>query len=152
MGSPFVFAQPDTLRRPTFGFHFILSQTRSTAKCRLAQTLGHTFSRPCSTSSAKTKHRKRVALAELQAASYRRTSKKCYTVRNKLARHEPARGIRTREVMCQSTKGRQAITASASGAAPRKSVQFVVKVSRRRTAPRSQSSGAAQVAQCRFIV
>ena len=38
-GSPFVFAQPDTLRRSKFGLHFILAQTRPTAKCRLAQTL-----------------------------------------------------------------------------------------------------------------
>ena len=39
-GSPFLFAQPDILRQSRFGLHFILAQTRPTAKCRLAQTLG----------------------------------------------------------------------------------------------------------------
>ena len=45
----------------------------------------------------------------------------------------------------------QAITGSASVALARKSFQCVVGASRRRAAPRSQSFGAAQVAQCLFI-
>ena len=50
-----------------------------------------------------------------------------------------------------ATNDRQAITGSASVAAPRKSLKFVGSASRRRAAPRGQSSGAAKVAQCHFI-
>ena len=53
--------------------------------------------------------------------------------------------------MCPPNNDRQAITGSVSVAAPRKSFKLVVGVSRQRAAPRSQSSGAAQVAQCHFI-
>ena len=44
-----------------------------------------------------------------------------------------------------------AITRSAFVAAARKTFQLLVGASRRRAAPRSQSSGAAHVAQCHFI-
>ena len=43
------------------------------------------------------------------------------------------------------------ITGLAFAAAPRKSFQFLVGASRRRAAPRSQSFGAARVAQCPII-
>ena len=68
-----------------------------------------------------------------------RAPQECQAARNKLARQETARVIRNREGMCTRTIDRQAITSSASVAAPRKSFKFVGGVSRRRAAPRSQS-------------
>ena len=80
-----------------------------------------------------------------------RAAQACQAGRNKLARWESAMGIRNREVMCPLYNDKQAITASASVADPRKSFKLVVGVSRQRAAPRSRSSGAAQVAQCYFF-
>ena len=49
-------AQPDTLRRSNFGFHFITTQNRPAAKCRLATTLDPSNSRALAT----------IAFAKLQ--------------------------------------------------------------------------------------
>ena len=93
-----------------------------------------------------------LLLQDCKLSEKGRAPQACQAARNKLVCREAARGIRNREVMCPPTNDRQEITGLASVAAPRKSFKFVGGASRRRAAPRSQFSGAAQVAQCHFIV
>ena len=59
-----------------------------------------------------------------------RAPQACQAARNKLSRWEAAMGIRNREVMCPLNNDKQAITASAFVADPRKSIKLVVGVSR----------------------
>ena len=90
-------------------------------------------------------------LQDCEMSERNRVPKLFQAARNKLIRQEATRGIRNRETMCLTANDKQTITRSAYVAAPRKSFKFVGGASRRRAAPRSQSSGAAQVGQCHFI-
>ena len=135
---------------PGLGFKS-LAQTRPAAKCRLASTLGRTFSKPCSAVGREYRKTKRVRLPQHCRPPKGRAPKACRAERSKLARQAAARTLRSKEIVHRTMITHQAITGSASVALARKSFQFVVGALRPRAAPRSQSFGAAQVAQCLFI-
>ena len=128
-----------------------LAQTQPTAKCRLARTLGRTFSKPCSSVGREYRKTKRVRLPQHCRPPTGPAPKACRAERSKLALQAAARTLRNKEAVRRTMFTHQAITGSASVALEQKSFQFVFGASRRRAAPRSQSFGAAQVAQCLFI-
>ena len=135
---------------PGLGYK-ILAQTRPAAKCRLATTLGRTFSKPCSAVGREYRKTNRVRLPQHCRPPNGRAAKACRAELSKLARQAAARTFRSKEVVRRTMITHQAITGSASVALAQKSFRCVVGASRRRAAPRSQSFGAAQVAQCLFI-